>query len=390
MRVTAPPTIAGSSPAMESVRAAANRAARGSAKVLITGESGVGKDVIARYIHARSQRAAGPLISVSCSGLTEPLLEAELFGHAGAAAPVPSHDKIGKLQLAHTGTLFLDEVGELTIRMQAVLLRFLDSGEIPPPGAQAASARVDVRIIAATNRNLREIADAGQFRQDLFYRLRVVEIHVPPLRERIEDIRPLVAYLCAAGGRALQFTEPAWRALEAYRWPGNVRELSNVLEQIAAMTDGDSIDVEHLPLDLEAPTTRGAGPFAERRRQTADELYDGLVGGRFSFWDHVHPRFLGRDLTRHDVRELIKRGLRTTNGSYRLLLSLYGMPADDYKRLLNFLSTHQCDVDYRPFRGQPESRLSREPRLRPQPPPQESQPMPTVRALAKINPPVPR
>jgi transcriptional regulator with PAS, ATPase and Fis domain len=337
---------------VEAVRAAVERAARSTAKVLITGESGVGKDVVARYLHARSPRASGPLVAVNCGGLTETLLESELFGHVKGAFTGAYREKVGKLQLAHGGTIFLDEVGEMTMRMQALLLRFLDSGEIHPVGADTSPARVDVRVVAATNRNLRQMAAEGQFRQDLYYRIRVVEIHVPPLRDRIEDLRALVDRFCASNGRKLQFTDAAWRALESYRWPGNVRELANVLEQISAMTERDVIDAEDLPLEIAPGPGSLFGPFVERRRQPADELYEGLVSGRYTFWNRVHPLFMSRDLTRHDVRDLIRRGLRATNGSYRLLLPLYGMSQNDYKRLMNFLTTHDCGVDFRAFRGQ--------------------------------------
>jgi DNA-binding NtrC family response regulator len=348
------PTIIAGSAAMLEVLAIARRSAAGDAKVLITGESGVGKDVIARHIHVSSKRARGPFVAVNCAGLTETLLESELFGHVKGSFTGAYRDKRGKLQMAHGGTLFLDEVGEMSLRMQALLLRFLETGEIQSVGAHEETARADVRVIAATNRNLPDRVAVGEFREDLLYRLRVIHIHVPPLRERRDDIPLLVAHLLKRAERRMEVSEDAMIQLQRYRWPGNIRELQNVVEQAMWFAERDMIDVGHLP-----PTLRTSGdallPMRERRRQVADDLYDALVTGGYSFWEHIHPIFLARDITRHDVRELVVRGLRTTHGNYRGLLRLFGIPAQDYKRFHNFLMAHGCKVDYRSFRqGTPE------------------------------------
>jgi DNA-binding NtrC family response regulator len=323
--------------------------AAGNAKVLITGESGVGKDLIARTVHVRSPRANGPFIAVNCAGLTETLLESELFGHVKGSFTGAYRDKPGKLQLAHRGTLFLDEVGEMSLRMQALLLRFLETGEIQSVGAHQASSVANVRVIAATNRNLAERVSAGEFREDLLYRLRVIHLHVPPLRERREDVPLLIEFLLKRSGRNIRMSDEAMQVLQRYRWPGNVRELQNVVEQAMWFGDGGVIELDHLPRSV-----RTAGdallPARERRRQVADDLYDALVSGGYSFWEHIHPIFLARDITRHDVRELVVRGLRTTHGNYRALLRLFGMSHTDYKRFHNFLMTHGCKVDYRAFR----------------------------------------
>ena len=177
----------------------AARVASSDAKILITGESGVGKDVIARYVHANSTRRRREYVAVNCAGVSESLLESELFGHVKGSFTGAYRDKRGKLQLAHEGTLFLDELGEMTPRMQGMLLRFLENGEIQAVGADAATTRVNVRVIAATNRNLSEMVALGTFREDLLYRLRVVHIHVPALRERPEDVRPLGAHFLERG-----------------------------------------------------------------------------------------------------------------------------------------------------------------------------------------------
>src|SRR5512146_2256699 len=170
------------------------RIARSDAKVLVTGESGVGKELVARAIHARSPRRERPFVPVNCAGLPETLLESELFGHVKGSFTGAYRDKPGKLELAHEGTVFLDEIGEMTLRMQGLFLRFLETGEIQKVGTERALGTVNVRVIAATNRNLSDMIVQGQFREDLFYRLNVIHLHVPPLRERREDIPLLIDF----------------------------------------------------------------------------------------------------------------------------------------------------------------------------------------------------
>jgi len=344
------PLLVGSSPLLVDLRQEVQRVAKSDAKVLITGESGVGKDLVARHIHANSRRSARPFVAVNCAALTDSLLESELFGHVKGSFTGAYRDKPGKLQVAHRGTIFLDEVGEMSLRMQALLLRFLENGEIQSVGSDGQPARVDVRVIAATNRNLPELIAAGQFREDLMYRLRVIHLEVPPLRERREDIRPLVTYFADRTGRPVTFTEEAMQLLVRNRWPGNVRELHNVVEQAVLMTDRDVVDVDQLPMAVRAASPVLI-PTRERRRQVADELYNALVTAGYSFWDHIYPLFLSRDITRHDMRELVRRGLATTRGNYRALLKLFGMPPGDYKRFLNFLAAHDCRADFREFRN---------------------------------------
>ena len=213
--VISEPTLIGSSPALERLRSSAARVAAGNAKVLITGESGVGKDLIARFIHARSPRAERPFVALNCAGVAETLLESELFGHVKGSFTGAHRDKVGLFQLGNRGTVFLDEVGEMSLRMQAMLLRFLESGEVKPVGADLASGKVDVRVIAATNRNLPDLVSKGQFREDLMYRIMVVHLEVPPLRNRREDIRALVAHIIEKTGVALTLSEEAMRGARA-------------------------------------------------------------------------------------------------------------------------------------------------------------------------------
>jgi two-component system NtrC family response regulator len=337
------------SPEISAAVSLAHRAAESEAKVLITGESGVGKELFAREIHARSGRANGPLVTVNCAGLTESLLESELFGHDRGSFTGAYRDKPGKLEMAAGGTLFLDEVGEMSLRMQALLLRFLENGEVQRVGSSERLRRVDARVITATNRNLAERVASGDFREDLLYRLRVIHIHVPPLRERRPDIRPLVELFASRRVRPVTFSEPALELLQRYRWPGNVRELQNVVEQAIWQSGAEEILPEHLPAAVR--TAEGLVHSRERRRQVADDLYDALASGGYSFWDHVHPLFLSRDITRHDIRELVRRGLQTTRGSYRGLLALFKMSPLDYQRFHNFLTAHGCKVEFRDFRN---------------------------------------
>ena len=339
--------------AMTDLLSMATRAAASPAKVLITGESGVGKDLVARCLHSRSPRRLGPFVAVNCAGLTETLLESELFGHVKGSFTGAFRDKRGKIQLAHRGTLFLDEVGEMSLRMQALLLRFLENGEIQAVGSDAPHTRVDVRVIAATNRDLSERVAAGHFREDLLYRLRVIHLHVPPLRERPEDIEALTKHFFERAGRALTFSDDAARMWQRYAWPGNVRELLNVVEQLVWLRQTGVIEPDLLPVSMRQGSLMS--PMKDRRQQVPDNLYHALVKQGASFWEHIYPLFLSRDITRDDLRVLVRRGLRESRGRYKSMLALFGMPSRDYRRFMNFLAAHECTVEFREFRGAPSS-----------------------------------
>jgi transcriptional regulator with PAS, ATPase and Fis domain len=348
-----PVVMVGESDAIRAVRDVARRVAHGGAKVLITGESGVGKDVLARYIHSNSPREGRAFVTVNCAAVPESLLESELFGHVRGSFTGAYRDKVGRFQLAHRGSVFLDELAETSLRMQALLLRFLESGEIYPVGTDALSATVDVRVIAATNRQLETLVAQGQFREDLFYRVKVVHLHVPPLRDRADDVPVLVQHLVQRLGRPIRFTDKAMKRLQSYAWPGNVRELYNVIEQVSWVASTDVIDAGELQESVQFTATQPAG--RERSRHVADELYDALKEGHLTFWGDVHTRFLQRDLTRDDLRELVRRGLTNAGGNYRAMLPLFGVSVKDYKRFLNFLAAHDCVLDFRPFRPSRES-----------------------------------
>jgi transcriptional regulator with PAS, ATPase and Fis domain len=359
----AAPHIVVASAQMRELLQFADRAAASQAKVLITGESGTGKDLIARHLHVNSTRRKGEYVAVNCAGMAESLLESELFGHVKGSFTGAYRDKQGMLQRAHGGTLFLDEVGEMSLRMQALLLRFLESGEIQTVGSDNSRTTVDVRVIAATHRNLSEMVSAGQFREDLLYRLRVIHLHVPPLRDRKDEVRPLAAAFIKKFGRDVEFSDEAWAALDKYHWPGNVRELQNVIEQMVWLAQpGVPVTVAQVPQTVRTSAQALLLPSRERRRQVSDDLYQALVSGNYSFWIHIHPLFLNRDITRHDIRELLRRGLSITRGSYRGLLELFRIPPEDYKRFMNFLTTHGSRADFREFRN-PNAEVSSGPRI---------------------------
>jgi transcriptional regulator with PAS, ATPase and Fis domain len=345
------PFLIATAPSMKSVLTAATRVAGGHTKVLITGESGVGKDLIARYVHARSPRAQAPFVAVNCAGLSETLLESELFGHTRGSFTGAHRDKAGRLQLANRGTIFLDEVGEMSPRMQALLLRFLENGEIQPVGSDSMMARVDVRVVTATNRDLDKMVHDGQFREDLLYRIKVVHLHVPPLRDRREDIPALVRHAIGRAGSSCAVTDEAMEILQQCPWPGNVRELQNVVEQIISFAGDSLVTVDDLPQSVITAALGTVTPSRERRRQLADEIYESLISGEYDFWKDVQRLFLNRDITRRDLRQMIRRGLQASTGSYRALLSLFHIDPLDYKRFLNFLSAHDCGVDFREFRA---------------------------------------
>ncbi|RXS91472.1 sigma 54-interacting transcriptional regulator [Geobacillus sp. PK12] len=247
--------IIGRHPSIAAVKQMIRRAARVPSTVLITGESGTGKEVVARAIHEAGPHADGPFVSVNCAAIPESLLEAELFGYEdGAFTGAKKGGKPGKFQLAHGGTLFLDEIGDMPLAMQAKILRVLEEKKVEKVGGLY-ETKVDVRIIAATNKPLEDMVREGTFREDLFYRLNIIRIHLPPLRERKTDIPALLAHhmerMCRQFGVALKsFTKEAMEVLVDYSWPGNIRELVNVVEWLISMVEGDVIEREHLPAYL--------------------------------------------------------------------------------------------------------------------------------------------
>jgi transcriptional regulator with GAF, ATPase, and Fis domain len=232
------------------------------ANVLVLGESGVGKELVARAIHTQSPRADAPLVKVNCASIPKELFESEFFGHVKGAFTGAHRDRVGRFQLADTGTIFLDEIGEIPLELQGKLLRVLQESEFERVGDDVTRS-VDVRVIAATNRNLEELVVAGKFREDLFYRLSVFPLEVPPLRKRTEDVIQLAQHFlkhtCNDFGRTpLKLTRSQAASLLAYDWPGNVRELKNVIERAVILSKGNT-----LRLDLSLPESSGAPDAAE-------------------------------------------------------------------------------------------------------------------------------
>jgi transcriptional regulator with PAS, ATPase and Fis domain len=347
--------LTGTSPQMLELKREIDRIARSSAKVLITGESGVGKELVAREVHARSLRAQRTFVPVNCAGLPETLLESELFGHVKGSFTGAYRDKAGKLELAHEGTILLDEVGEMTLRMQGLLLRFLETGELQKVGTERSATTVNVRVIAATNADLPKRIAEGQFREDLYYRLNVINLTVPPLRARKQDIPQMVEHFLQQFARpstpVRAIAPDAMAALAEYPWPGNVRQLENVIERLVVIGHREVIELTDLPAEFRTvrqPEARTV-PSASRHDVT-EELYTRLTKDGESFWTTVYPLYMQRDITRTDVREVVRKGLEEARGSYKIVVRLFNMEQGDYKKFLNFLRKHQCQLPFKTYR----------------------------------------
>jgi len=240
--------------------------------------------------------------------------------------------------------------------MQGLLLRFLETGELQKVGADHVIGRVNVRVIAATNRNLRDMIGQGAFREDLFYRLNVIHLTVPPLRERREDIASLAAHFLThfagrGGNAATDISPEAMQLLIDYNWPGNVRELENVVERVAVTTRNSTIHPDDLPLEIRLRQGVTFRLRKERRRTVADDLYQRLLQEKESFWTVVYPLYMQREITRSNVRDLVRKGLEEARGNYKIVARLFNMDQSDYKRFLNFLRKHDCQVPFKEFRS---------------------------------------
>jgi transcriptional regulator with PAS, ATPase and Fis domain len=272
------PGIIGQSPAMEEVFATTRRVARSSASVLLLGETGTGKELIARAIHSLSNRKSGPFVRVNCGALSENLLESELFGHVRGSFTGAVANRTGRFEAAHTGTIFLDEINSTTPMLQVKLLRVLQEREFERVG-DTHTIRVDTRVVAASNTDLLDEVEAGRFRDDLYYRLNVVPIVIPPLRERREDVPALIAHFLKLYSEAndrfvVHIQRQALEALQAYDWPGNVRELQNYVERAVVMAEGDELTVDLLPKAM----VEGRGKGRSRGRpMSLDDLTGDLV-----------------------------------------------------------------------------------------------------------------
>ncbi len=260
------PEMIGSSPLISQIKRQINMVAPRNAWILITGENGTGKEVVARHIHEKSSRAAKPFVAVNCAAIPEELIESELFGHTKGAFTNAISQKKGKFELAHQGTLFLDEIGDMSLRTQAKILRILQEQAFERVGSTE-TLTVDVRVVAATNKDLKEQIKTGQFREDLYYRLNVVPFHLPPLRERGDDIFDLTQYFLTKMAHELgekqKFLSPeAQKVMREYPWPGNIRELKNLLERVCIMSDAELIDAEFLR-DLLGSSEKTGDPLSQ-------------------------------------------------------------------------------------------------------------------------------
>ncbi len=319
--------LLGVSPAMAQVFAVVEKIARSPyTTVLITGESGTGKELVARAIHNASEGVSGPFVAISCTAFQETLLESELFGHERGAFTDARERKLGLFEVADGGTLFLDEIGDMDLKVQGKLLRALEEKAIRRVGGTQA-IRINVRVIAATNRDLEHLVREGRFREDLYYRLRVVPIHLPPLRERVEDI-PLLANeflreFATQFGKAMQgFTPQAMEVLTSYPWPGNVRELRNVIERIVLLEECQWIDVPNLPRELLAHTGH-----ASPREPLPGPLSDQAL------WRLPYREAKGRIIEDFERRYLIGL-LHAHQGNVTRAAAAAGIPRGSLQRLL--------------------------------------------------------
>jgi transcriptional regulator with GAF, ATPase, and Fis domain len=329
------------------------RFAQADGPVLITGETGTGKELFARAIYLLSARRRRPFLTVNCAQYADGnLIASELFGHRRGSFTGAVEDHRGVFEEADGGVVFLDEVGELTPAAQAMLLRVLSEGEVVPVG-DTRVRHVDVRVVAATNRDLKEMVDAGSFRADLLYRLRFLQLRIPPLRDRGEDWRLMVQYyvrqLNAAGRSEKRFSERALARLGGYPWPGNVRELRSLVETSFHLCNGSGVIEpwlfdDHLE-EQGSPPPRDAEPASPRRPYAAPDRLARMASGEGTFWELVYEPFMERDLNRGEVQAIIADGLRRSNWSYKRALKIFGIAPEQYLKFMDFLRHHRLKPD---------------------------------------------
>ena len=339
------PELLGIAPAMQQVFRAIGRLARSSATVLITGESGTGKELVARALHDHSPRAAGPFVALNTSAIPADLLEAELFGHERGAFTGAESQRRGRFEQASSGTIFLDEIGDMSTAMQTRLLRVLAEGEFYRVGGQA-SIHCDVRIVAATHRNLQECVKQGVFREDLYHRLNVIHILLPPLRDRSEDIPGLLRHYLKVAAQELEI-EPKTLAKEAaermlaYRWPGNVRELVNLCMRLSVLAPGNEIQVEDLPSEL--VTGDAGGPLDSDWARSLSTWADrAAMTGKVPLLDEALPKF---------ERVLIGAALKRTQGHRREAAELLGWGRNTLTQKMREHGMNRADSDTSPPTG---------------------------------------
>lgn len=330
-RLQRAPVFIAESPAMKAIARTVDRVAASDAAVLITGEHGTGKEVVAAWVHARSDRRSRPLVTMNAGGLADGVAESELFGHVKGAFTDARADRLGCFELADDGTLFLDEIANMPVRLQAKLLRVVQTGEVQRVGSSK-MRYVNVRLLSATNADIHDEIASGRFREDLFYRLNTVVLHLPPLRERPEDVAPLAAhflvrYATRYGKRVAAFDPAALSALRAHRWPGNVRELAHSVERAVLMAEPGAETIGARDLALARDVASGAGPGSAKDapggvgRSDLDRLT----------LDEIERMFIQKALARHggDVRRAAAQLGLSRSALYRRLQQITDPPATD-------------------------------------------------------------
>jgi two-component system response regulator AtoC len=343
--------IVGYSSALRRALARAARFARMSRHVLITGESGVGKELFAKAIYLLGPRRTEEFYTVNCAQYqNEELLVSELFGHERGSFTGATSSRRGLFDRSDGGIVFLDEVGELSPQAQAMLLRVLGEGEIKRLGSSRAKY-IDVKVITATNRILREMVKRRTFRKDLYYRLKGLSIHIPPVRDRGNDWELLVQFFLdqrnRTKGTGKRLSREAWGLMEKYHWPGNVREIENVVDLGYCLAEDELIGPEAFEeMISSSENASGTSPYSED--QIAGHLYREMVEDEKSFWEVIRKPYMNRDLNRAQVKAVMRRGLRDTGGSYKQLLKVFSVEDDNYLKFMDFLRHH----DLKPERDQ--------------------------------------
>ncbi len=326
----------GKSKIIREVRAFMEKVCSSDHPVLLLGETGVGKDLVANHIHFLSSRREKLFLALNCANFPEYLIESELFGHRKGAFTDAREDKIGLIEMANGGTLFFDEISELSLLLQAKLLRVIEHKEIRRIG-ETRARKIDVRFIFATNKDLKKEVRLKRFREDLYFRINVFHLHIPPLRERKEDLPYLVEHILKIENRRNRkkktITKEALEKLMNYHFPGNIRELENMLQRAHSFSEGDKIRAEDIKFEEKG----------EEELSISERIFREMVKGGRNFFEVVHKPFLKRDLNRREVREIIALGLKETNGSYKKLLPLFniGEGERDYKRFMNILRIYK-------------------------------------------------
>ena len=328
--------IAGDSPAIKRIRELVLKYSLEEEPILLLGETGSGKSHIAELIHKYSGRK-GKFFVVNTPGIPDTLFESEMFGHRKGAFTDARCDKKGFVDEAEGGTLFFDEISEVPVSFQAKLLRFIETRKYLVLG-ESIERDADVRIVAATNINLHDAIKKKEFREDLYYRLQVLEIEIPPLRERKDDIKALVSQLMPLL-KGKETGSGFWEAVYSYQWPGNVRELITVLTRAGILMDGPITGKDIRDILNQSSHTRHPEPHLLK----IEQIWNDIQAGR-NFWETVKEPFLERDLNREEVKEIIRRGLAQTGGKYKNLLELFHLKANEYKRLMKFINGNRLNI----------------------------------------------